>query len=120
MAGFEGVKWAPHQIRYSLIDKKFDIMEANAKVFAVSRSIHYGLFLVFEGIRFFCKVIDEGELEVLFLNWDKNLERFKEGMAFNLESGQQHLVPSVDGLEKLFIQKYFKHPLKYGIMELVI
>ncbi|UCE41525.1 MAG: hypothetical protein JSV17_00605 [Candidatus Aminicenantes bacterium] len=110
MAGFEGVKWAPHQMRYSLNDRKFDIMDANAQIFAVSRSIHYGLFLVFEGIRFFCRENGKGELEVVFLNWDKNLQRFKKGIAFNLRSEQQHLVPDVDGLEKLFIQKYFKHP----------
>jgi branched-subunit amino acid aminotransferase/4-amino-4-deoxychorismate lyase len=110
MAGFEGVKWASHQMRYLLNGRKFEIVEANAKVFAVSRSIHYGLFLVFEGIRFFCKENDKGELEAVFLNWDKNLERFKKGIAFNLSSNQQHLVPDVDELEELFIQKYFKHP----------
>ena len=110
MAGFEGVEWASHQMRYLLNDRKFDIVEPNAKVSAVSRSIHYGLFLVFEGIRFFCKQNDEGKLEVVFLNWDKNLERFKKGIAFNLGSEQQHLVPDVVELEELFIQKYFQHP----------
>jgi branched-chain amino acid aminotransferase len=111
MAGFEGVKWAPQQMRYLLNEKKFDIMEAYAKVSAVSRSIHYGMFLIFEGIRFFCRENDRGQLEVLFLNWDKNLERFKKGIAFNLGIDQQHLVPDVDELEELFIQKYFRHPL---------
>lgn len=110
MAGFEGVEWASHQMRYLLNDKKFDIMEADARVFAVSRSIHYGLFLVFEGIRFFCAENEEGKLEVIFLNWDRNLERFKKGIAFNLERGQQHLVPEADEFEDLFIEKYFKHP----------
>ena len=93
MAGFEGVKWAPRQMRYLLSHEKFDTVEANAKVFAVSRSIHYGLFLVFEGVRFFCKENDNGELEAVFLNWDKNLERFKKGLAFNLAREQQNLVP---------------------------
>jgi len=55
MAGFEGVKWAATQMRYVLSDKTYDTLEADAKVYAVSRSIHYGLFLTFEGIRFFCK-----------------------------------------------------------------
>ena len=110
MAGFEGVEWAPHQMRYLLDDKKFDIMEPSAKVFAVSRSIHYGLFLVFEGIRFFCKENEKGQLEAVFLKWDKNLERFKKGIAFNLKRDQQHLVPDIKELEELFIQKYFKHP----------
>jgi len=110
MAGFEGVRWASHQMKYLLSNRNFDLAEANAKVFAVSRSIHYGLFLVFEGIRFFCKENKEGELEAVFLNWDKNLERFEKGLAFNLASDQQHLVPDIDELEDLFIQKYFKHP----------
>ncbi len=110
MAGFEGVKWASHQMRYLLSNKNFDLVEANAKVFAVSRSIHYGLFLVFEGIRFFCHVNDKGELKAVFLNWDKNLERFEKGLAFNLASDQQHMVPSKEELEDLFIQKYFKNP----------
>ena len=110
MAGFEGVEWAPHQMRYLLNDKKFDIMEASAKVSAVSRSIHYALFLVFEGIRFFCSENEKGELEAVFLNWDKNLARFQKGMAFNLSNSQQHLVPDIDELEELFIQNYFKHP----------
>jgi len=117
MAGFEGVEWASRQMRYLLKDKKFDTLEANAKVSAVSRSIHYGLFLVFEGIRFFCKENDEGELETVFLNWDKNLERFEKGMAFNLGIDQQHLVPGVDELEELFIQKYFKHSSLRGFLK---
>jgi branched-subunit amino acid aminotransferase/4-amino-4-deoxychorismate lyase len=110
MAGFEGVKWAPHQMKYSLNDKKFDIMEADAQVFAVSRSIHYGLFLVFEGIRFFCRENEKNELEVVFLNWHKNLERFKKGIAFNLRNDRQDLVPGTDELEAVFILEYFKHP----------
>lgn len=109
MAGFEGVKWAPHQMRYKLNDRKFDIVEPDAKVSAVTRSIHYGLFLVFEGIRFFCAENEKGELEVLFFNWEKNLERFKKGIAFNLERGRQNIVPEVGELEELFVQKYFKH-----------
>jgi branched-chain amino acid aminotransferase len=109
MAGFEGVKWAPHQMRYLLNDKKFDIVDANAQVYAVSRSIHYGLFLVFEGIRFFCLENEKSELEVVFFNWDKNLERFKKGIAFNLRSDRQDLVPDADELEEMFIRKYFKH-----------
>ena len=110
MAGFEGVEWASHQMRYLLNDREFGIVEPDAKVYAVSRSIHYGLFLVFEGIRFFCTQNDSGELEALFLNWDKNLERFKKGIAFNLRRDQQNLVPEVAELEELFIQKFFKHP----------
>ncbi|MBM3285682.1 MAG: hypothetical protein FJY81_07390, partial [Candidatus Aminicenantes bacterium] len=89
MAKFEGVKWAPRQMRYLLSEKQFEIAEADAKVYAVSRSLHYGLFLAFEGIRFYCKKNARGETEVLFLNWHKNLERFQRGISFNLGGDQQ-------------------------------
>lgn len=108
MAGFEGVKWASKQMRYLLIEKQFDLLEAESKVYAVSRSIHYGLFLCFEGIRFFCKKGQGSQLEVVFLNWDKNLERFQKGIAFNLSSGQQNLVPAIDEMENILIHQYFK------------
>jgi branched-subunit amino acid aminotransferase/4-amino-4-deoxychorismate lyase len=108
MAKFEGVKWAPRQMRYTLGEKQFEIMEADARVYAVSRSIHYGLFLAFEGIRLFCKKTSGGEIEVIFLNWHNNLERFQKGIAFNLSSNQQELVPSVDELEHAFIHLYLK------------
>ena len=55
MAKFEGVKWAPRQMRYLLPDKQFGILEPDAKVFGVSRSTFYATFLCFEGIRFFAK-----------------------------------------------------------------
>jgi len=108
MAKFEGIKWASKQMRYLLTEKKFDIFEADDKVFAVSRSVHYGLFLAFEGIRFFCRKDQKGRLKLIFLNWDKNLERFQQGIAFNLGSDQQHLVPSIKEMEDIFINKYFK------------
>ena len=50
MAKFEGVKWAPRQMRYLLSEKRFEMVDADAKVFAVSRSVHYGLFLAFVSI----------------------------------------------------------------------
>lgn len=109
MAGFEGIKWASTQMRYVLKNKSFDTMGADGKVFAVSRSIHYGLFLTFEGIRFFCKKNDRGKLEVIFLNLDKNLERFQKGIAFNLSQKQQWMVPSIDHIVELFV-RYFREP----------
>jgi len=109
MAGFEGIKWAATQARYHLADKSFDTMGADGKVFAVSRSIHYGLFLAFEGIRFFCKKNDRGKLEVIFLNLDKNLARFQRGIAFNLSQAQQWMVPDIDQIAELFI-RYFREP----------
>jgi branched-chain amino acid aminotransferase len=110
MAKFEGVKWAPHQMRYLLTDKQFDILESDAKTAAVSRSIFYATFLCFEGIRFFCKKSPGGRLEVNFLNWHKNLERFRRGIAFNLSKAQAALVPSVEELETIIIHEYFKEP----------
>jgi len=97
-------------MRYILGDKEYTLLEPDSKVFAVSRSIHYGLFLSFEGIRFFCKRNDSGQIEVVFFNWLKNLQRFQKGMAFNLSSKQQHLVPTVEELVDVFINKYFSEP----------
>lgn len=107
MAKFEGVKWAPRQMRYLLSEKRFEMVDADAKVFAVSRSVHYGLFLAFEGIRFYCKKNPRGQTEVIFLNWHKNLERFQRGISFNLSCDQQELVPGIEEMEHLFIRLYF-------------
>jgi branched-chain amino acid aminotransferase len=108
MAKFEGVKWAPRQMSYRLAEKQFALLEADAKVYAVSRSLHYGLFLAFEGIRFFCKKNPGDEIEVVFLNWHNNLERFKKGIAFNLSVDQQEFVPTVEEMENVFVHLYFR------------
>jgi len=110
MAGFEGVKWASKQMRYLLDEKQFEILEEDAKVYAVSRSIHYGQFLAFEGIRFFCKKNKKGCLEVVFLNLNDNLKRFQRGISFNLGKKQQKIVPKIEELENIFIHQYFKQP----------
>ncbi len=117
MAGFEGVKWASNQMQYLLEGKKYSLLESKAKAHAVSRSIHYGLFLVFEGIRFFCQKNPGGELEAVFLNWDLNLQRFRRGISFNLGPDQQHLVPEIEDLIDLFIHKYFHEPAMYKFLE---
>ncbi len=117
MAKFEGIRWAPHQMRYGLEDKRFELQEADARVFAVSRSIHYGLFLAFEGIRFFCKKTGGGPTELTFLNWHKNLERFRNGIAFNLSAEQQHLVPAVEEMENLFVHLYLKDASMRGFLD---
>ncbi len=109
MAGFEGTRWAIKQFRYVLKDKSFDILESDAKVSAVSRSIHYGLFLAFEGIRFFSRRNARGRLELIFLNLDKNLERFRRGIAFNLSTAQQHMVPTLEELENV-LRRFFRDP----------
>ncbi len=110
MAKFEGVKWAPRQMRYLLPDKQFAILESDAKVFAVSRSVFYASCLCFEGIRFFCKKSAAGRVEVHFLNWHKNLERLQRGIAFNLGKTQAGLIPSVEEMESIIIHQYFKDP----------
>jgi len=116
MAGFEGVKWAATQMRYILSDKSFDTMGTDGKVFAVSRSIHYGLCLTFEGIRFFCKKNDRGKLVVTFLNLDKNLDRFQQGIAFNLSQKQQGMVPTIAQMVELFL-RYFQEPSMAAFFE---
>jgi len=110
MAGFEGVKWASHQMQYILGEKAFSLLAADAGVYAVTRTIHYGQFMAFEGIRFFCKRNESGKLMVNFLNWDRNLNRFRNGISFNLSRKQQELVPSIDEMTHVFIRKYFKDP----------
>ncbi len=107
MAGFEGIKWATKQMRFLLKDKSFKIVGADDKVYAVSRSIHYGLCLTFEGIRFFAKKDDKGKIRLNFLNLRKNLERFQRGIAFNLGKDQQVMVPEVDEMIELFL-KYLR------------
>jgi branched-subunit amino acid aminotransferase/4-amino-4-deoxychorismate lyase len=97
-------------MRYLLPGKQFDILEADAKVFGVSRSIFYATFLCFEGIRFFAKKNSKGQLEVNFLNWHKNLERLQRGMAFNLSKSQADLVPTVEEMENILVHQYFKEP----------
>jgi branched-chain amino acid aminotransferase len=117
MAGFEGVKWASKQLQYLLKDKQLNILEAGAKVYAVNRSIHYGQFLAFEGIRFYCRKDKHNQIEVVFLNWEKNLERFRKGMAFNLSFSQQKIIPSIEELEHLIIHQYFKDPSMRSFLE---
>lgn len=117
MAKFEGIRWAAKQLRFLLDEKRGKILEAEAKVYAVSRSIHYGLFLTFEGIRFFCKKNDRGRLHLHFLNWHDNLERFRRGISFNLSAQQQSLVPSLEELENLFIHQYLAAPEMRDFLE---
>jgi branched-subunit amino acid aminotransferase/4-amino-4-deoxychorismate lyase len=110
MAKFEGIQWASKQMRYMLPEKRYDLLDIDSQIFAVSRSVHYALFLTFEGIRFFCKKNPQAGLEVIFLNWHKNLERFQRGIAFNFGSDQQNWVPSVEELEQILIHRFFKEP----------
>ena len=117
MAKFEGIFWSPRQMRYLLPTKQYGLQEGAAQVIACSRSTNNGAFLAFEGIRFFCKKNAAGRLEVIFLNWDKNLERFRRGMLFNIGADQAGLVPSRVELEDIFIGRYFREPAMRGFFE---
>lgn len=109
MAGFEGIKWADFQARYLLREKTTTLAPTSDHVPAVSRSIHYGLCLAFEGIRYFVAQDRNGELQVRFLNLHKNLQRFRRSIAFNLGANQQGLVPTENELETLFLD-YLRSP----------
>ncbi len=117
MAKFEGIHWADKQLRYLLTDKSAAVLPADAPVAACSRSTNYAIFLAFEGIRFFCRKNPAGRLEVVFLNWDRNLERFRRGMAFNIGSDQEALVPTRDELEEVIIRRYFADPAMRPFLE---
>jgi len=109
MAGFEGTKWAGKQMRFLLKDKSFEIGDQSDKVFAVSRSIHYGLFLAFEGIRFYCLKNAQRKLQINFLNLHKNIKRLQRSISFNLSARQQNLVPEIQEIEEVFI-RFLKDP----------
>ncbi len=117
MARFEGVKWAPLQVRYLLSDKQVDLLARDDKVFSVSKSVFYATFLCFEGIRFFCRKSGPGKVEVVFLNWHKNLERFRRGISFNLGMSQQAWVPSLEEIEDIIVHQYFRDPETKGFLE---
>lgn len=110
MAGFEGTRWAEKQVRFLLQDKSISFNQMDDTVFSVSRSVHYGIFLAFEGIRFFCKKNSAtGKIEANFLNLDKNIERLQRSMKFNLGFEQQNLVPSSQEIKDIFTN-FFKQP----------
>jgi len=110
MAVFEGVKFADKQMRYLLDGKDYALFEFDDKVYSVSRAIHYGQFLVFEGIKFFCKKNEKGNLKIIFVNWHLNLERLQRSIAFCLGRDQQHLVPQTDEMENVVINQFLRDP----------
>lgn len=117
MAKFEGVHWGPCQLQYLLDDRQMNILPAKAKAYTVSRSIHYGLFLVFEGIRFYVKH-NNGEYEIRFLNWHKNLNRFRQGILFSLSSKQRENAPTEQELERVFLQFFQQDALRDFLIEM--
>lgn len=102
MAGFEGTIWAQFQGLYTIKDKTLTMRPMEDRVPAVSRSIHYGLCLAFEGIRYFV-ARDEDGLAIRFLNLHCNLSRFRRSIAFNFGSNQQPMVPTESELETLLL-----------------
>jgi branched-subunit amino acid aminotransferase/4-amino-4-deoxychorismate lyase len=56
-------------------------------------------------------------VEVIFLNWNMNLERFHRGIAFCLAERQQDLVPSPEEMENIFIHQYFRNPAMLEFLE---
>lgn len=117
MAVFEGVKFAKKQMRYQLDGKDYSLFECDDKVYSVSRSIHYGQFLVFEGIKFFCKNNEKNNLEIVFVNWHLNLERLQRGISFCLGKEQQHLVPTPEEMENVLINRYMRDPSMRDFLE---
>lgn len=108
LATFDGIEWAPYQISYTLSKKNVKMEPARAKTYSISRSIHYALFLVFEGIRFYVRK-DGRNLTITFLNPEFNASRFREGMSFSLSPEQQELVPSQEEILELFF-RYLRYP----------
>ncbi|MBW1879868.1 MAG: hypothetical protein JRI25_23430 [Deltaproteobacteria bacterium] len=104
MAGFEGISWASTQLRYDLTTEEVTVEGIDAKVYTVSRSIHYGLFLAFEGIRFRCRTDEQGRLRFTFLNLGRNVERFRRAMRFLLAEEAGDLVPEADAIKQLFLR----------------
>jgi branched-chain amino acid aminotransferase len=117
MAKFEGIHWADRQLRYLLPDRSVSVLPADAPVAACSRSTNYAVFLAFEGIRFFCRKSPAGRLEVIFLNWERNLDRFRRGMTFNIGMEQEALVPTREQLEDLVVRRYFGDPAMRPFLE---
>ncbi|MDF1561508.1 MAG: hypothetical protein P1V51_00615 [Deltaproteobacteria bacterium] len=115
MAGFEGTVWAPGQLSYTLEDKRREMLAVSAGTPAVSRSVHYGLCLTFEGIRFFVRE-EGGRYHASFLNLDHNLGRFQRGIGFNLSDPQQAWVPSVDELRSLILH-FLRDPIHRPFIE---
>jgi branched-subunit amino acid aminotransferase/4-amino-4-deoxychorismate lyase len=114
MAGFEGTVWAPGQYRYTLRDGSTEMLPTEAMTHAVSRSVHYGLCLVFEGIRFFVQE-EAGRLNVVFVNLPLNIERFRAGISFNLSDAQQGQLPTAPQMLEVFLG-YLRHPKMRGFL----
>ena len=100
MAGFIDVRMAPVQFKRALGGGRGGLVCMRSKCYTVSKSIHYGAFLCFEGIRFFVRE-EDGAPAAVFLNLDHNLQRFRRSMAFYLSPEQEETIPSADELRDM-------------------
>jgi len=116
MAKFEGVRWAPNQLLHNLLTKERSFLSFDAKTYSISRSLHYGIFLVFEGIRFYCFQNTDG-LHVRFVNLEHNLQRFRNGIVHGLGPDQTSSVPSTEELRQSFCQHFLGTPKMRSFLE---
>lgn len=114
MAGFIDVEWAPCQFRQVLGGKR-QICGLRSRAYTVTKSIHYGTFLAFEGIRFFIRRKNDS-LVAVFLNLEYNLKRFRDSMAYYLSDEQEHYIPSVAELYEM-IEYYFSNKKMTGFLK---
>ena len=116
MAKFTGVQWAPKQFQYVFREGVSHVVEGDSKAYAVSRSVHYGIGLVFEGIRFYCAHTVNG-LEIRFLNLEQNLSRFLRGLRYSISNADHSLLPSEDEMRTLFLDGFFRRPELRAFLE---
>lgn len=109
MAKFSGVEWAPHQFQYLIQTKEHQLLESDAKAYAISRSLHYGLFQVFEGIRFFVEKAGD-DIQICFVNLEHNFQRFRRGILFSISPADRKYVPTADEFRAIFFDGFFRQP----------
>ena len=116
MAKFEGVRWAPNQLQHTLEGHDRKLIAFDAQSYSISRSLHYGIFLVFEGIRFYC-FRNNGELCLRFVNLRHNFQRFRNGISYCLAPKHHPFIPSDEELEKSFVDRFLSAPELRGFLE---
>ena len=107
MAKFEGVRWAPKQLQHILEEHQRSLVPFDAQSYSLSRSLHYGIFLVFEGIRFFC-FREHGILYIRFVNLRHNFQRFRNGISYCLSPKHHPFIPDDAQLEESLVHAFLK------------
>lgn len=116
MAKFEGVCWAPKQLQHVLETQKKQLIPFDAMSYTISRSLHYGIFLVFEGIRFYC-FREKGTLWIRFVNLMHNFNRFRNGISYCLSHKHHPFVPSLEDLEDSIVRSFLGTPELRSFLE---